>query len=472
VTIIPGDGIGPEVTRAAVELIAAAGGSLEPEYVDAGEIAFSRGVTSGVPQETIESIARTKVVLKGPLGTPVGFGNKSANVTLRKFFETFANIRPARELPGVPSAFAGRGIDLVIVRENVEDLYAGIEHMQTPNVAQCLKLISRIGCRRVAQAAFAFAESQGRSSVVVATKANIMKLTEGMFKREFEATAREYPQIEASHLLIDNCAHQMVIRPEQFDVILTTNMNGDILSDLASGLVGGLGFAPSANIGYEVAMFEAVHGTAPDIAGTGVANPTAMVLSGVMLLRHIAQFEAAERLEQALFCTLEDGIHTRDIAGAGGVGTQEFVEAVTARLGKVSATPSREHQEMKLTPIGIGDVDTAPGSRIKVGVDIFLESHETPDVLAERLQRLLPGTPYTLKMISNRGTQVWPATGTTPTCVDHYRCRFLIADQTTWHPESALDLLTRIGRVYRWMHVEKLEDLDGAPAYTKAQGEN
>lgn len=472
VTIIPGDGIGPEVTAATVELMLASGGLIDPDYVNAGQVAIDLGVPSGVPRETIASISRTKVVLKGPLATPVGTGNKSANVTLRKFFETFANIRPARELPGVPSAFAGRGIDLVVVRENVEDLYAGIEHMQTPNVAQCLKLISRLGCQRVSHAAFAFAESQGRSSVVVATKANIMKLTEGMFKSEFEQVAREYPQITSGHLLIDNCAHQLVIKPEQFDVIVTTNMNGDILSDLTSGLVGGLGFAPSANIGYDVAMFEPVHGTAPDIAGTGTANPTAMILSGVMLLRHIAQFEAAERLEQALFLTLEEGIHTRDIAGEAGVGTRDFVDAIAARIGKNSSTPSREHRELKLTRLAGVDVDSSPGSRIKVGADVFLESQEGPDVLSERLQRLIVGTPYTLKMISNRGTQVWPSTGAVPTCVDHYRCRFIITDPTIWTPESVLDLLSRIGRSYRWMHVEKLERLDGVDAFTKAQGEN
>jgi isocitrate dehydrogenase len=472
VTVIPGDGIGQEVMDATLTLIEAAGGRIAPEVADAGGVAFQRGVDSGVPAETIDSIGRTAVVLKGPLATPVGFGNKSANVTLRKFFETFANVRPARELPGVPSAFAGRGIDLVIVRENVEDLYAGIEHMQTPNVAQCLKLISRLGCQRVSRAAFAYAVAEGRSSVVAATKANIMKLTEGMFKAEFEDVARNYPDIAASHMLIDNCAHQLVMKPEQFDVIVTSNMNGDIISDLASGLVGGLGFAPSANIGYEVAMFEPVHGTAPDIAGTGVANPTAMVLSAVMMLRHIAQFEAAHTLEQSLFRTLEDGILTQDIARSTGVGTQAFTEAIQARMGQASSTPSRDHDEVKLVPVSVHDVDSDPGARTKVGVDIFIETGDAARTIGERLQRLSVGTPYSLKMISNRGTQVWPATGASPTCVDHYRCRFTIADSSIWSPDSVLDLLARIGQVYRWMHVEKLEQLDGQNGFTKAQGEN
>lgn len=472
VTVISGDGIGPEVVRATLTLIEAAGGRVAPEFADAGGVAFDRGVVSGVPPETIDSIARTSVVLKGPLATPIGHGSKSANVTLRKFFETFANIRPARELPGVPSAFAGRGVDLVIVRENVEDLYAGIEHMQTPNVAQCLKLISRLGCQRVSEAAFAYATAQGRSSVVAATKANIMKLTEGMFKHEFETVAQDYPSINSSHMLIDNCAHQMVMKPEQFDIIVTSNMNGDIISDLASGLVGGLGFAPSANIGYDVAMFEAVHGTAPDIAGAGVANPTATVLSGVMLLRHIAQFQAAESLEQALFRTLEDGILTRDVAGSQGVGTQEFVDAITARIGLASSLPSRKHEEMKLKVVSPPDVEAHPGSRTKVGFDVFVETTDSPELLGAKLQRLTPNSPYSLKMISNRGTQVWPATGASPSCVDHFRCRFTIVEPSAWHPDSVLDMLARIGKVYRWMHVEKLEELDGENAFTKAQGEN
>jgi isocitrate dehydrogenase len=236
--------------------------------------------------------------------------------------------------------------------------------------------------------------------------------------------------------------------------------------------VGGLGFAPSANIGYDVAMFEAVHGTAPDIAGAGVANPTATILSGVMLLRHIAQFDAAQALEQALFRTLEDGVLTRDVAGPTGVGTHEFVEAIAARMGTPSTLPSRKHEEIKMKVLSASDVNSHPGSRTKVGVDVFIETGDSPQAVAEKLQRLTAGTPYALKMVSNRGTQVWPATGATPSCVDHYRCRFLIADQTTWHPESALDLLARVGRVYRWMHVEKLEHIDGENGFTKAQGEN
>src|SRR5581483_2597643 len=239
VTLIPGDGIGPECVESARQIVEAAGAKVAWEVRPAGESVFKQGIASGVPPETIESINQTRVVLKGPLGTPVGYGEKSANVTLRKLFETYANIRPAREIPGVTTPYSGRGIDLVIVRENVEDLYAGIEHMQTPGVAQCLKLISRKGCEKIVRLAFELARAEGRRTVHCATKSNIMKLTEGLLKRTFEEIAPEYPDIEAQHIIIDNCAHQLVKRPEQFDVIVTTNMNGDIISDESSALIGG-----------------------------------------------------------------------------------------------------------------------------------------------------------------------------------------------------------------------------------------
>ena len=253
--------------------------------------------------------------MKGPLETPVGFGEKSANVTLRKLYETYANVRPVREMPGVKTPYSGRGVDLVMVRENVEDLYAGIEYMQTPGVAQALKLISVKGCEKIARFAFAYARSEGRTSVACATKANIMKFSEGTLKRVFEQVAPDYPEIESWHVIVDNCAHQLVKRPEQFEVIVTTNMNGDILSDLSSALIGGLGYAPSANIGNEVAIFEAVHGSAPKYAGKNVINPTAVILSSVMMLRYLGLFEEAPPIEHAIFVTLESGVLTGDVLG-------------------------------------------------------------------------------------------------------------------------------------------------------------
>lgn len=472
VAVIPGDGIGPEVIDAAVRLVDAAEGQVDWEWAEAGASVFARGVPSGVPRETIDLVAATGVVLKGPLATPVGFGEKSANVTLRKLFETFANIRPVRELPGVPTPYQGRGIDLVVVRENVEDLYAGIEHMQTPDVAQCLKVISRLGCQRIAHTALTLAVAEGRTKVAVVTKSNIMKLTEGMLQAEFTAAAKDYPQLSTSHILVDNAAHQLVKAPEQFEVLVTTNMNGDILSDLTSALVGGLGFAPSANLGTDVAIFEAVHGSAPKYAGEDVANPTAVVLSAVLMLRHLGQFEAATRLEQAVFAALQDGIHTRDVQAGQPVGTRAFTGAVEARLGHQSATPSRDYQPLVLPDITREQVRTELGSRRTVGVDVFIETTEQPTRIGERLLAVAQDSPYSLKMISNRGTVVWPATGGRTSCVDQFRCRFAVTDEAGWHGDSVLQLLSRIGAIYRWMHVEKLEEINGVASFTRAQGEN
>ena len=471
VSVIEGDGVGPEVVNATVQLIDELRLPIDWEFTEAGQKAFDKGINSGVPEETLDSISRNQIVLKGPLATPIGEGQKSANVTLRKQFETFANIRPARELPGINSVFGGRGINLTIVRENVEDLYAGIEHMQTPNVAQCLKLISRLGSQRVSHAALSWAQAQGATKVTVATKANIMKMTEGMFKREFEKAALEYPGVKTEHLLIDNAAHQLVIKPEAFEVIVTTNMNGDILSDLASGLVGGLGVAPSANIGYEVRMFEAVHGTAPDIAGKDKANPTAMILSSVMMLRNLGFFDQAQSLEQALFLTLEEGIQTADLTSKNPVGTRTFTEAVAQRIGKKSSVESQHFTEFTLPLINPEEAQIDQSHRSDWGVDVFVESGESPEVLGSRLKEKAQKSGFRLSMLSNRGTLVWPTGEIQPTCVDHFRCRFEFVQGDHNMTHQLTNLLSDIATHNRWMHVERLEYAQGVAQFTKAQGE-
>lgn len=473
VTLIPGDGIGPECVAATQRVIEAAGAKIGWDERQAGASVFRQGIPSGVPEDTIESIARTRVVLKGPLETPVGFGEKSANVTLRKLFETYGNIRPARELPGVPTPFSGRGVDLVVVRENVEDLYAGIEHMQTPGVAQCLKLTSRAGCEKVVRLAFELARAEGRTSVACATKSNIMKLTEGMLKRTFEELAPEYPEVESWHVIVDNCAHQLVKRPEQFDVIVTTNMNGDILSDLSSALIGGLGFAPSANIGSQVAIFEAVHGSAPKYAGRNVINPTAVLLSGVLMLRHVGDFAAAEAIEKALLVTLEQGKLTRDVVGdSGALTTTGFTDAVVANLGEEPrAGLVRRHRPIALPDYPTGTAHVEEPDRKVVGVDLFVESVLGPDELGASLDRLADGSPLRLKMISNRGTKVYEPTGALTACVDHFRCRF-VSRNGELGDAAILELVSKVASEHRWMHLEKLQEFGGEPAFTKAQGED
>jgi isocitrate dehydrogenase len=473
ITVIPGDGIGPEVVSAALKVIEATGVDIEPEVCLAGAGAFAKGIESGVPDETIESIERNKVVLKGPLETPIGYGNKSANVTLRTLFETFGNLRPVRELPGVHTPFTGRKLDIVIVRENVEDLYTGIEYMQTPGVAQALKIISRTGCEKIVELAFEFAVAAGRKRVHCATKANIMKLTEGMLQHTFEEIAKRYPQIESKHILIDNCAHQLAMRPEQFDVIVTTNMNGDILSDLTSGLTGGLGFAPSANIGNDVAIFEAVHGSAPDIAGKNVANPTALILSAAMMLRNIGEGEAANDIEQAVLVTLESGVRSGDMAGdAKASSTTEFADAIISNLGKESSTAGARDFRALQIPESSDEVQRVEVETRRVtGLDVFIESSLQPDALAADLNEICSGTTVALHMIGNRGNTVYPADdGRRVTLIDQYRCRFMKkARGEALSNSEILALLTRIGEAHTWMHVEKLQQFDGEDAFSRSR---
>jgi len=474
VTLIPGDGIGPECVNATKMIIEATGAAIEWEERHAGASIFKKGLPSGVPPETIESLSKTRVALKGPLETPIGFGEKSANVTLRKLFETYANIRPVREMPGVVTPYSGRGIDLVVVRENVEDLYAGVEYMDTPGVATALKLISQKGCEKIVRLAFEFARSAGRKKVHCATKSNIMKFTEGMLKRAFESISKEYPEVESQHIIVDNCAHQLVKTPEQFDVLVMTNMNGDILSDLTSALVGGLGFAPSANLGSDVAIFEAVHGSAPKYAGKNVINPTAVLLSGVMLLRHLGEFEAAGKIENAVMVTLESGVRTRDIDKNNPVSTTAFTDAIIKNLGKKSDKwKVREYKPIQMPQVSLSPDYVKAKSRKVIGADIFVESPLGPDALGKDMEQISNGTALALKIISNRGTKVYPSMGTITDCIDQYRCRFFARsmDKELTDVDIA-ELSKRIGSKHRWVTIEKLQDFDGAPSFTKSQGED
>ncbi len=476
VTLIPGDGIGPECVDATSRLLKAAGAAIEWEVCQAGAEVFRAGDATGVPRETIDSISRNRVALKGPLETPIGFGERSANVTLRGLFELYGNLRPTRELPGVQGVFAGRQIDLIVVRENVEDLYAGIEHMQTPGVAQCLKLITRKGCEKITRLAFEVARSEGRKTVHCATKANIMKLTEGLLKRTFEEVAQDYSDIRAEHIIIDNLAHQLVRWPEQYDVIVTTNMNGDIISDLTSGLTGGLGLAPAVNIGAGVAIFEAVHGSAPTIAGKNIANPTAIMSAAVMLMRHLGEFEVADKMEQAIVCTLHEGkALTVDLIGTEyASSTDRYTDAVIANLGRVSETwRVRERQPLKMPETPRRPDMVRVESRREIGVDVFLEWAGSADELGRDIERVVEASPLRLKMISNRGMQVYPTAAPGTDYVDHWRCRFMLRDQQAKLADAQVaELIARIGAGHKWMHIEKLLELNGQPAFSKAQGES
>ena len=326
IAIIPGDGIGPEIMDATIGILEATG--LEAEWIelDAGLSAIEKGKPP-MPPETIEAIREIGVALKGPTTTPSGKGHTSANVALRKALDLFANVRPAKTLPGLHGPFANKNVDILIVRENTEDLYAGIEFQPHPDVAQAIKVITRPGSKRVVEYAFNMAKEQGRDRVTAVHKANIMKLTDGMFLEEFYKAAASYRDIRADDIIVDNCCMQLVTRPEQFDVLVTENLYGDIVSDLCAGLVGGLGLAPGANIGAKCAVFEAVHGSAPDIAGKGVANPTALLFSAVMMLRHLGHHAQADRIMSSVLRVCADGkCLTVDLGGK--ASTSEYTREV------------------------------------------------------------------------------------------------------------------------------------------------
>ncbi len=329
ITLIPGDGIGPEVATATRRVLEATGVKIEWEVQEAGAaIAEKRGTT--LPDEVLESVRRNKVALKGPIGTPIGKGFRSVNVTLRQALDLYANVRPVKSLPGIEPRF--EGTDIVIVRENTEDLYAGLELMIMPGVAQSLKLITERACTRICEYAFDYADRMGRKRVTVVHKANIMKLSDGLLLESFRKVALKYPRIEPFEVIVDACAMQMVKNANKLDVIVTENLYGDILSDLGAGLVGGLGIVPGANIGKDAAVFEAVHGTAPDIAGKGIANPTALIQSAVMMLHHLKETVAAQKIERGLLATFERGIRTGDLGGT--AGTEEFTRALCEAVAR------------------------------------------------------------------------------------------------------------------------------------------
>ncbi len=461
VSILPGDGIGPEIMEAVQQIIKAARVNITWEECVAGKKAFEKGITSGVPEKTIASIAKNGVAIKGPLETPIGYGDRSANVTLRKLFETYGNIRPAKEIPGLKTAFSGRNINLLIVRENIEDLYAGIEYHQTPSAAESIKLITKHGCEKISRLAFELALSSGRKKVHCATKANIMKFTEGMFKHVFEEVSKDYPNIESNHIIIDNCAHQLVVNPEQFEIIVTSNLNGDILSDLASGLIGGLGVAPSANIGDKVSIFESVHGSAPDIAGKNLANPTALLLSACLMLRHLKEFKAAQMIEEALVYTLQEGKYlTADLTKEKIIiptTTTKITQRIIENFGKKPANYLYGNFKNLNLPIK-NSLDSKGEVLTPIGADVFIQYTGNVEDLASKLYS--PHSDFELKSISCRGMQVWPKIPYAQVeLMDLLCCHFLTKSKMTKKDlrSKLLELLAKESKNLPWMHIELVQ---------------
>ena len=480
VTVARGDGIGPEITDATLRILEAAGAALRPEPIVVGEAAYLAGHASGIPPEAWESLRRTRLFLKGPITTPQGGGYKSLNVTIRKMLGLYANVRPCVSYaPLVGSAHPG--MDVVIVRENEEDLYAGIEHRQTDDVYQCLKLITRPGCTRIVRYAFEYARAHGRRKVTCMTKDNIMKLTDGLFRRVFEEVAREYPEIKAEHFIIDIGAARLATRPTLFDVVVTPNLYGDILSDIAAEVAGSIGLAGSANIGTDIAMFEAVHGSAPDIAGTGMANPSGLLMSAAMMLVHVGQADVAGRIHSAWLATLEDGVATRDIARAGAaVSTSAFADAVIARLGR---QPTRfravDYRSAPRLPARPADTEKPQAQKVTIGVDVFVHARTSPAELAERLLRANPVNGHgglALQMITNRGVKVWPDGLPETFCTDHWRCRLVAVDGAKRpRPVARGELVSLLGALegggIEVIKTEHLCTFDGAPGYAMGHGQ-
>ncbi|MEY3060559.1 MAG: hypothetical protein RL000_1911 [Bacteroidota bacterium] len=461
ITIAKGDGIGPEIMNATLSILKAAGAEIEFDEVEVGEKVYLSGNSSGIAPESWDIIRRNKIFLKAPITTPQGGGYKSLNVSTRKFLGLYSNVRPCRSFhPYISTKHPV--MDIVIIRENEEDLYAGIEHQQTDEVVQCLKLISRPGSEKIIRYAFEYAKQQNRKKVTCFTKDNIMKQTDGLFHEIFNDIAKEYPEIETEHWIIDIGAAKIADTPEVFDVIVMPNLYGDVVSDIAAQITGSVGLAGSSNIGEECAMFEAIHGSAPMIAGQNIANPSGLLQGAILMLTHIGQTAVAQKIQNAWLKTIEEGVHTFDIYKEGTskvkVGTKEFAEAVIGNLGN-------EPSVLKSVTYSDNTIMNLPKYQRKaaakkdlVGVDIFLHWRgEDPNELAA-LVKQVKVTGIELTMITNRGIKVWPEGFKETFCTDHWRCRFKPVSQGI---QFDLDIIK----------TENLYAFDGVEKYSLGQGQ-
>lgn len=475
ITIAKGDGIGPEIMEATLSILFAAGAELTIEEIEVGEKVYLAGNTAGISPEAWDTIRRNKIFLKAPITTPQGGGYKSLNVTTRKFLGLYANVRPCRSLhPFVSTKHPV--MDVVIIRENEEDLYAGIEHQQTDEVVQCLKLISRPGCEKIIRYAFEYAKQQHRKKVSCFTKDNIMKQTDGLFHQVFDEIAAEYPDIENEHWIIDIGAAKMADTPEAFDVIVMPNLYGDVLSDVAAQITGSVGLAGSANIGETCSMFEAIHGSAPRRAGQNMANPSGLLQGAVMMLNHIGQTTVAEKVQNAWLKTLEEGIHTYDIYKEGiskeKVGTKEFAQAVIHNLGLkpslLHAVSYANNHALNLPPYQ----RKAPKQKTLEGVDLFVHWPGTDaNELAEKM-KAIENKNLQLTMITNRGIKVWPDGFKETFCTDHWRCRFKPQHHDVMLPSHIIQLLQdALQCSIDIIKTENLYAFNGKSAYSLGQGQ-
>ena len=475
ITVAYGDGIGPEIMNATLKILKAAGAKLAIEEIEIGEKVYLKGNSAGIDASAWDSLRRTKVFLKAPITTPQGGGFKSLNVTTRKVLGLYANVRPCVSYhPYIETKHPI--MDVVIVRENEEDLYAGIEHQQTDEVEQCLKLISKPGTEKIIRYAFEYAISYNRKKVTCFTKDNIMKMTDGLFHKTFNEVGTEYPDIQKEHYIVDIGAARLADTPELFDVIVMPNLYGDILSDVAAQIAGSVGLGGSANIGDGFSMFEAIHGSAPDIAGLNRANPSGLILASIQMLVHIGQNDIAKDIHNAWLRTIEDGIHTYDIyktpLSKAIVGTIDFADAVIERLGQKPQLFKSTGYAKSLAGFNVKVTSTKPAIKELVGVDVFLEHKDrNPNALAE-LMADLESSGLKLTMITNRGTKVWPEGFQETFCTDHWRCRFKNDMKNGVSYQVVVDLLQKIhNRKLNIIKTENLYLMDGQPMFTAGQGQ-
>lgn len=475
ITVAKGDGIGPEIMNATLAILKAAGAEIEFDEIEVGEKVYLSGNSSGISPESWDIIRRNKVFLKAPITTPQGGGYKSLNVSTRKFLGLYSNVRPCRSFhPFISTKHPV--MDIVIIRENEEDLYAGIEHQQTDEVVQCLKLISRPGCEKIVRYAFEYAKQQNRKKVTCFTKDNIMKQTDGLFHQVFNEIAAEYPEIENEHWIIDIGAAKIADTPEVFDVIVMPNLYGDVVSDIAAQITGSVGLAGSSNIGEECAMFEAIHGSAPMIAGQNIANPSGLLQGAILMLTHIGETTVAQKIQNAWLKTIEDGVHTFDIYKEGTskvkVGTKEFAEAVIGNLGKVpSVLQSVTYSDNTIMNLPKYQRKAAAKKDL-VGVDIFIHWRgEDPNALAELVNQInIEGAQ--LSMITNRGIKVWPEGFKETFCTDHWRCRFKPAKGASISKQTIIQLLSKAVEIdIDVIKTENLYAFDGVEKYSLGQGQ-
>ncbi|MEO5562355.1 MAG: isocitrate/isopropylmalate family dehydrogenase [Chitinophagaceae bacterium] len=481
IAVAKGDGIGPEIMEAVLKIFDANKTPLEYEEVEMGKWVFDKGFPNGMTPGSKETIEKLGILFKGPMETPKGKGVKSINVTARKTWNTYANKRVFQTLHGVDTVFskAGIPIDVTIVRENIEDTYGGIEHMLTHDVALSRRFITRPGSLQVIKYAFEMATKKKARRITCGHKANIMKITDGLFLECFYEVAKEYPHLKADDVIVDDLCMKLVTRPDTFDVVVLTNLQGDIVSDLCAGLVGGLGFAPSANIGDHICIFEAVHGTAPDIAGKNIANPTALLLSGITMLRHLGFMKNAAEIENSLLYTLEQGIHTGDFGDKSkpSLNTTQFADAIIGNFGQKPQLNAKEIlPNMPATPTVFKleknsmMVSQEMEQEKIAGVDMFIESIEQPEVIAHKCQRHA-GVKFNLVNVSNRGTQVWPTGSVFTNLVNQYNVRFESIDGSPLNQQDIIGLYVSLSGNFKICSLELLNILGDKKSYSLAQGQ-